>query len=285
MNEHTRTDLIKLAANGVLNAHPPTDEDFQREGAGAGEPTQVALTAQNLKQVPEAEQLAPGIRLNEPVLNDPESEPSATTTSRSSSAVLRGEPSTANVRPDPVDQATMPPELDPRTAQFKPRIPSAGSIFSVAVQPGSPKSVTFETGDKTHEISTTASPSSGSVTSSRANTPVRTGAAVPGHASRANSASVTFSDAGSDTTHTTSTEVREQEHAIELQRMHERATCGGGELGMGGNASHFPLSRLQGTRPERTFSSTATVSSSPAASVIDGGDSDAPPSPSLRLCK
>ena len=139
-----RIDLIKLAADGVLNSHAQVESGPTPPSGHAQAPTQVALTADNLEQIPEAEQLAPGIRLGEPILGDRVEELYASP-SLSSTAMHM------DARNDSMDQTSVPPELDPRTSQFRPGIPSAGSVFSVAVQPGSPKSVTFD--DRVHDPS------------------------------------------------------------------------------------------------------------------------------------
>lgn len=91
----------------------------------------------------------------------------------------------------------------------------------------------------------------------------------------ATSASVAESDTASilsDMSGISLSEVREQEAAIESQRMREREVSGG-ELGIGGVVPTV-LTRLRNERlhnsPQRTFSSAATISSSPTQSVRDG---------------
>lgn len=265
MYKDKRIHLIKLAADGVLNSHVQVESGHTPLSGNAQAPTQVALTADNLEQIPKAEQLAPGIRLGEPILEDRTEELYAP--SNPSSTALH-----MDARSDSVDQTSVPPELDPRTSQFRPGIPSAGSVFSVAVQPGSPKSVTLD--DRMHDTSHVPSLGSESVSSSRGTTPAHSTGFLSGNNSRANSISVTYSDIGSipSDTHTTNTDTREKDSATELQhRPRER---------VGDELNNVPLSRLQGSvmKPQRTLSTCTTIGSSPAASVIDG-DAEVPSSP------
>ena len=264
MYKDKRIHLIKLAADGVLNSHAQVESGPTPPSGHAQAPTQVALTADNLEQIPEAEQLAPGIRLGEPILGDRVEELYASP-SLSSTAMHR------DARSDSMDQTSVPPELDPRTSQFRPGIPSAGSVFSVAVQPGSPKSVTFD--DRVHDTSHVPSHGSESVFSSRSTTPAHSTGLPSGSNSRADSISVTHSDMSNmpSDTHAMNTDTREKNSATELQHPRER---------VGDELNNPPLSRRQGSvnQPHRTLSTCTTVGSSPAASVMDG-DKEVPSSP------
>lgn len=290
MYEDRRTALIKLAADGVLDSHAPEESEPQLGSSYAPQgTTQVALTADNLEQIPEAEHLAPGIRLDEPILNEVLCEPRIPVPEDASKC----NQSIFGLEHEPVEQESVPPELDPRTSEFRPGIPSAGSVFSVAVQPGSPKSVTLESGDRTHDLSgvVTSSQISSRIDSSmgesvsnyRFTTPFRPMSIGTASSSRANSVSVANSEAGSITSDATpfNAEVREQEFAIEQQRMRERAISGG-ELGIGGPIPpHVSLPQVNISLPQRTFSSSATIGSSPATSVRDG-DPEIPSSPTAN---
>lgn len=264
MYKDKRIDLIKLAADGVLNSHAQVESGPTPPSGHAQAPTQVALTADNLEQIPEAEQLAPGIRLGEPILGDRVEELYASP-SLSSTAMHM------DARNDSMDQTSVPPELDPRTSQFRPGIPSAGSVFSVAVQPGSPKSVTFD--DRVHDPSHVPSLGSESVFSSRSTTPAHSTGPPSGSNSRADSISVTHSDMSNmpSDTHAMNTDAREKNSATELQHPRER---------VGDELNNPPLSRRQGSviQPHRTLSTCTKIGSSPAASVTDG-DKEVPSSP------
>lgn len=264
MYKDKRIHLIKLAADGVLNSHAQVESGSTPPSGHDQAPTQVALTADNLEQIPEAEQLAPGIRLGEPILEDRAEELYAPSNPSSTAMAM-------DARNDPMDQTSVPPELDPRTSQFRPGIPSAGSVFSVAVQPGSPKSATFD--DRMHDTSHVPSLGSESVFSSRSTTPAHSTGFPSGSNSRADSVSVTHSDMGSmpSDTHTMNTDTREKNGATELQHLRER---------VGDALNNSPLSRRQGSviQPHRTLSTCTTIGSSPAASVIDG-DKEVPSSP------
>lgn len=264
MYKDKRIHLIKLAADGVLNSHAQVESGSTPPSGHAQAPTQVALTADNLEQIPEAEQLAPGIRLGEPILEDRAEELYAPSNPSSTAMHM-------DARNDPMDQTSVPPELDPRTSQFRPGIPSAGSVFSVAVQPGSPKSATFD--DRMHDTSHVPSLGSESVFSSRSTTPAHSTGFPSGSNSRADSVSVTHSDMGSmpSDTHTMNTDTREKNSATELHHLRER---------VGDALNNSPLSRRQGSviQPHRTLSTCTTIGSSPAASVIDG-DKEVPSSP------
>ena len=263
MLEEQRARLIKLAADGELEQHnTPVIPSGWANAAGpdnfnAPHTQRTALTADNLEQIPQAELLAPGIRLPDQVLD---TKPPGTTTSI------------------PIQEQAdcpVPPELDPRTPVFRPRLPSSGSVFSVAVQPGSPRSIVDL--DKSTDL--TSKPSSPAASRSNTSQHSLRSSAMMNSNSRAGSIATSASVAESDTASILSdmsgislSEVREQEAAIESQRMREREVSGG-ELGIGGVVPTV-LTRLRNERlhnsPQRTFSSAATISSSPTQSVRDG---------------
>lgn len=127
--------------------------------------------------------------------------------------------------------------------------------------------------------------------SSRATTPVYSGrdsgSVAPNTQGTSRPESLADSEAGSvlsDASHVAySADVREQELAIEQQRMRERELVGG-ELGIGGPIA-VPFARLpdqlvqlRGSQSHRSMSSAATVASSPAASVREY-DQEEPGSP------
>jgi len=273
MDGDRRNNLIKLAAQGFIDSHHvntaaiPSSLTIHPEG-----PTHTPLTADNLEQVPLAEQLAPGIRMSEQVL-----ESNANNLHDSSTDMLT--PSSESGAGTSVP-ACVPPELDPRTSIFRPGVPSTGSVFSVAVQPGSPKSIVMD-----HPERRTSSPApprsyradspSSDRSFSRATTPQFSAGtqsiSVTAHpSSGTDSASVAFSDAGSATSDpsqgTSNSEIRDQEQVIEVQRMQERAR-NGGEVGIGGPIS-VPFARLRDRlydmdRPQRSASTSATAATSP----------------------
>ena len=229
-----KSDLIKLAANGVVESQADV------ESGPVASTHADALTASNLKQIPDADELAPGIRLH----NELNVQTDMAT-------------HTPPVEPTP----GVPPELDPRTSAFRPPVHRSGSVFSVAVQPGSPTGTQPESEMRVHEDS----PNSSGVIS---------GASVTRTNTLANS--ITASDAGSLASDMSdsiySNDVHEQEVMIDQQRMAERALMGG-EAGIGGPVHRaFAPARedilLSGiSRPARTVSVAATVATSPSASV------------------
>lgn len=294
-----RSNLIKLAADGFLDSHLVDTKSVDDKRAGSARSEQlmssddaqarIALTADNLGQIPEAELFAPGIRLPEHILNTnarPAGAEQGTHVPSSSAA-------TSN---EAVAHTGVPPELDPRAAVFRPGRPSAGSVFSVAAQPGSPRSVAVDTEKRSESqpkpespaYTNTSSPSSEATYSSHA---TASGVSVghtssnvpPRGASAGRSVSMADSEAGSMLSDMSSsaysTDVREQELAIEHQRMRERELLGG-EIGIGGPVP-VPFARLQdhwtqmrSSQSHRSISSAATVASSPIQSARD---SDAEP--------
>lgn len=286
-----RSDLIKLAADDNVDSLPTADASDATQHAPApraahtttsGEQQQgdcPALTADNLEQIPDADELAPGIRLPEKNMDTAISPcsgiPATETPQESVSPAL-----TARATPAETD---IPAELDPRTSEFRPGVPRAGSVFSVAVQPGSPKfgaeSVGVQSPDLQPKQPDTVQPAD-YVLGAAAPNPAA--AAVFGspfarrsHATdTASNASFAPSEAGSTISDISSsaysTDVREQEMAIDRQRMVERATTGG-EVGIGGPVAMPFLRRMDDTTFDlpspRTASAAATVATSPTTSV------------------
>ncbi|WFD24254.1 hypothetical protein MEQU1_002951 [Malassezia equina] len=279
MNGERKANLIKLAAQGLIDSHY-VDATLPHAPLQHAQATpHTPLTADNLEQIPIAEQLAPGIRMPDQVL---ESNPNGL--HDTSTDIL---PSSESGMDTP-GAACVPPELDPRTSIFRPGAPSTGSVFSVAVQPGTPKSIVLDPMERHTDVTVSSpapsrsypaeSPCSEDPPSSRATTPqTSTGmqsfslAANP--SSGTDSASVIYSDAGSvmsDRSHGTSDlDVRHQERAIEAQRMQDRARLGG-EVGIGGPIS-VPFARLRDRlhdmdAPQRSASTSATAATSPVQS-------------------
>ncbi|WFD33170.1 hypothetical protein MSPP1_004228 [Malassezia sp. CBS 17886] len=314
--EDQRLHLIKLAANGYLESYSAGeagDDSARKDGAAA-----IALTADNLGQIPDAEQLAPGIRLPECVLdgaamhesgeegdgaNTPPGMPDGYTDSAREGAYECGEP--GRVGAECADSAGVPPELDPRMPVFCPRRPTAGSVFSVAVQPGSPESGTMElekgsekTQSKPESPAQAASTRTDSPTSESAGvsrTPAlgalsavsrrRQGVGNPGYPVSA--ADSEFGSTASEVSSSAySTDVHEQELSIERQRMRERELLGG-ELGIGGPVPlpfarvNDGLSQLYSSTSMRSMSTAATVATSPATSTR-GSELSIPDSPGRR---
>lgn len=229
-----KSRLIKLAANGLLEKQ----EDVEPENAYMRHVD--ALTEHNLERVPEADQLAPGIRLIDEI--------SATTH--------------MTLHLPPEEQAhCVPPELDPRTSEFRPQVHRSGSVYSVAVQPGSPTGTHTDADVRTRE----ASPSSSGILS---------GSNVTRPSTLSNS--IATSEAGSLASDTSdnlySQETHEQDSFTDRQGIDEGLLLGSDSLFAG------PILHTFGPTPEdilmsgpprlsRTASATATIASSPSASV------------------
>jgi hypothetical protein len=229
-----KSRLIKLAADGLLEKQ----EDVEPENAGKRHVD--ALTAYNLERVPEADQLAPGIRLIDEI---------NTTTHMDIHLPLE-------------EQAHgVPPELDPRTSEFRPQVHRSGSVYSVAVQPGSPTGTQPDTDMHTREASPTSSV-------------IFSGSNVTRPSTLSNS--IATSEAGSLASDMSdnlySQEIHDQDSLTDRQHI--------GEGQLLGNDSSFEGSMLHtfGPTPEdilmsgppllsRTVSATATVATSPSASV------------------
>lgn len=272
-----RTNLIKLAAEGLIESHHTESTPVHSSlAANAEDCPHAPLTADNLERIPLAEQLAPGIRMTDQVLETCSSQvqeifPDNLPPSRSDNDLM-----------DTSNSACVPPELDPRTSTFRPVAPSTGSVFSVAVQPGSPKSIVMSTEFRTSSPAPSRSfradsPCSEDHPSSRATTPNHSRSTqninfLAQSSSGTDTASVIYSDAGSMMSETTNSDVRDQEQAIETQRMQERARLGG-EVGIGGPMP-MPFARLRdriydGEAPQRTVSTSATAATSPVHSTDD----------------
>ncbi|SPO23646.1 uncharacterized protein UTRI_03823_B [Ustilago trichophora] len=109
-----------------------------------------ALTADNLERIPNADQLAPGIRLPGRAM-DPHHGGADTDMQTSSDAdegaqsLETGHTSVGAFGEGGAPVPGVPPELDPRTPAFRPHSPGEASVFSVAVQPpASPKASILE---------------------------------------------------------------------------------------------------------------------------------------------
>lgn len=109
-----------------------------------------ALTADNLERIPNADQLAPGIRLPGRTI-DPHTHATSTDMQTSSDAdegaqsLETGHTSVGAFGEGGAPVPGVPPELDPRTPAFRPHSPGEASVFSVAVQPpASPKASILE---------------------------------------------------------------------------------------------------------------------------------------------
>ncbi|SHO79536.1 Uncharacterized protein MSYG_3885 [Malassezia sympodialis ATCC 42132] len=285
MDDDRRTNLIKLAAEGLLDSHPIDTAAIQSSVAANTEgPSLALLTADNLEQIPLAEQLAPGIRMPEQVV-----ESGANDMHDSSTDML---PLPSETGADTSVPTCVPPELDPRASVFRPGIPSTGSVFSVAVQPGSPKSILLDQTERHSELRTSSPAPSRSFRadspcsedrSSFSNTAPQystvtqsSNAATHPGSSGADSASVVYSDAGSVMSDrsqgTSNSDIRNQEQFIEAQRMQERALLGG-EVGIGGPIS-VPFARLRDRlsdidKPHRSVSTSATAATSPIQTPED----------------
>ncbi|EST05308.1 hypothetical protein PSEUBRA_005578 [Kalmanozyma brasiliensis GHG001] len=107
-----------------------------------------ALTADNLERIPNADQLAPGIRLPgrhiDPHAADTDMQTSSDADGGAQS-LETGHTSVGAFGEGGAPVPGVPPELDPRTPAFRPHSPGEASVFSVAVQPpASPKASILE---------------------------------------------------------------------------------------------------------------------------------------------
>lgn len=107
-----------------------------------------ALTADNLERIPNADQLAPGIRLPGRVI-DPHGASTDMQTSSDADggaqSLETGHTSVGAFGEGGAPVPGVPPELDPRMPAFRPHSPGEASVFSVAVQPpASPKASILE---------------------------------------------------------------------------------------------------------------------------------------------
>ncbi|PWZ03793.1 hypothetical protein BCV70DRAFT_225114 [Testicularia cyperi] len=102
-----------------------------------------ALTADNLERIPNADQLAPGIRLPGQLIDARGIDTDMQTSSdadEGAQSLETGHTSVGAFGEGGAPVPGVPPELDPRTPAFRPHSPGEASVFSVAVQPpASPK--------------------------------------------------------------------------------------------------------------------------------------------------
>ncbi|TKY85511.1 hypothetical protein EX895_005673 [Sporisorium graminicola] len=107
-----------------------------------------ALTADNLGRIPDADQLAPGIRLPGRVIDPHGADTDMQTSSdadEGAQSLETGHTSVGAFGEGGAPVPGVPPELDPRTPAFRPHSPGEASVFSVAVQPpASPKASILE---------------------------------------------------------------------------------------------------------------------------------------------
>lgn len=107
-----------------------------------------ALTADNLGRIPDADQLAPGIRLPGRTIDSHGADTDMQTSSdadEGAQSLETGHTSVGAFGEGGAPVPGVPPELDPRTPAFRPHSPGEASVFSVAVQPpASPKASILE---------------------------------------------------------------------------------------------------------------------------------------------
>ena len=107
-----------------------------------------ALTADNLERIPNADQLAPGIRLPGRAMHSLGADTDLQTSSdagEGAHSLETGHTSVGAFGEGGAPVPGVPPELDPRTPAFRPHSPGEASVFSVAVQPpASPKASILE---------------------------------------------------------------------------------------------------------------------------------------------
>lgn len=120
-----------------------------------------ALTADNLERIPDADQLAPGIRLPGQFSDSRNQDTDMHTSSDAdggAQSLETGHTSVGAFGEGGAPVPGVPPELDPRTSSFRPQSPGEASVFSVAVQPpASPKESILETSEQNPYIETSAS--------------------------------------------------------------------------------------------------------------------------------
>ncbi|KAJ1026912.1 hypothetical protein NDA16_002205 [Ustilago loliicola] len=107
-----------------------------------------ALTADNLERIPNADQLAPGIRLPGRQIDSHGADTDMQTSSdadEGAQSLETGHTSVGAFGEGGAPVPGVPPELDPRTPAFRLHSPGEASVFSVAVQPpASPKASILE---------------------------------------------------------------------------------------------------------------------------------------------
>ncbi|SPC65902.1 uncharacterized protein UHOD_04731 [Ustilago sp. UG-2017b] len=171
---------------------------FTSNNADAGQPYDPvaeyrrgrALTADNLERIPNADQLAPGIRLPGRVIDPHGADTDMQTSSdadEGAQSLETGHTSVGAFGEGGAPVPGVPPELDPRTPAFRPHSPGEASVFSVAVQPpASPKASIIEPCEPASPyVETTPSRSS---TVDRHGVPVSSASATAGSSSYSASA-------------------------------------------------------------------------------------------------
>lgn len=152
-----------------------------------------ALTADNLERIPDAEQLAPGIRLPGRAMHPHGADTDMQTSSdadEGAQSLETGHTSVGAFGEGGAPVPGVPPELDPRTSAFRPHSPGEASVFSVAVQPpASPKASILEPSEPASPFVET--------TPSRSNTGDRYGIPASSASATAGSSSYSASARGS----------------------------------------------------------------------------------------
>ncbi|PWN48513.1 hypothetical protein IE53DRAFT_370547 [Violaceomyces palustris] len=135
-----------LVGQNQQDFYPKHEADEDPEISNASQETRRAraLTADNLERIPDADQLAPGIRLpGQVVASNHHRDVDFQTSSDAdggAQSLETGQTSVGAFGEGGAPVPGVPPELDPRTSSFRPHSPGAASVFSVAVQPpASPK--------------------------------------------------------------------------------------------------------------------------------------------------
>ncbi|SNX87261.1 uncharacterized protein MEPE_05971 [Melanopsichium pennsylvanicum] len=197
--KYNKTSLQKpypsgpIPSNATTFTPPPTDSAHPYDPVAEYRRGR-ALTADNLERIPNADQLAPGIRLPGRAM-DPHA--GADTDMQTSSdadggaqSLETGHTSVGAFGEGGAPVPGVPPELDPRTSAFRPHSPGEASVFSVAVQPpASPKASILEPSEPASPFVET--------TPSRSSTMDRYGAPVSSASATAGSSSYSASARGS----------------------------------------------------------------------------------------
>lgn len=151
-----------------------------------------ALTADNLGRIPDADQLAPGIRLPGRVIDPHGADTDMQTSSdadEGAQSLETGHTSVGAFGEGGAPVPGVPPELDPRTPAFRPHSPGEASVFSVAVQPpASPKASILEASEPASPFAVETTPSR-SGTADRYGIPTSSASATAGSSSYSASAS------------------------------------------------------------------------------------------------
>ncbi|CBQ73423.1 conserved hypothetical protein [Sporisorium reilianum SRZ2] len=153
--KYNKTSHLQKRNDPVDTASSSTNTQFVPPG-DAGQPYDPvaeyrrgrALTADNLGRIPDADQLAPGIRLPGRVIDPHGADTDMQTSSDAdggAQSLETGHTSVGAFGEGGAPVPGVPPELDPRTPAFRPHSPGEASVFSVAVQPpASPKASILE---------------------------------------------------------------------------------------------------------------------------------------------